>query len=367
MSESLITFLRKKDYKYIRELGQGACGKTVLLLDDIIGEHFVCKKYAPLYSDMRESLFAGFMNEIKLMHRVFHPNVIRIFNYYTFPRDCAGYILMEYVEGETIDKYIAASPQSFESVFRQTIDAFVHLEQCKILHRDIRPGNILVRNDGIVKLIDLGFGKKVEGSKDYNKSITLNWLTTPEEFNSGQYDFSTEVYFVGRLFEHIITEYNIDEPQLLLIIRKMAIYNPRQRINRFSEIKVLLDKASLTVPEFSQSDIDAYRTFVNELVAIPSRIERKSTNIVDVQNVITALEHAYKNSMLEVEIAGRYVLWCFITGSFYSTSKNVYVSTLKDFLMLMKNSEAEAQRIILTNLFFRLDAVPRFDEGEIPF
>jgi hypothetical protein len=43
-----ITFLRKHDYRFVRELGAGACGRTVLLHDPEIDEHFVCKKYAPL-------------------------------------------------------------------------------------------------------------------------------------------------------------------------------------------------------------------------------------------------------------------------------------------------------------------------------
>jgi serine/threonine-protein kinase len=43
----VISFLRKRDYRFVRELGQGACGKTVLLYDDQIEEYFVCKKYLP--------------------------------------------------------------------------------------------------------------------------------------------------------------------------------------------------------------------------------------------------------------------------------------------------------------------------------
>jgi serine/threonine-protein kinase len=93
VSDQVISFLRKREYKYIRELGQGGCGKTVLLLDDVIDEHFVCKKFAPTDSGMRQALYTGFMNEIKLMRNVFHPNVVRIFGYYTFPREFAGFIL----------------------------------------------------------------------------------------------------------------------------------------------------------------------------------------------------------------------------------------------------------------------------------
>jgi len=77
------------------------------------------------------------------------------------------------------------------------------------LHRDIRPANILVDNSGTVKIIDLGFGKQIRATKDFDKSLSLNWwCAVPKEFGLGLYDFSTEVYFVGKLFEDLITHHS---------------------------------------------------------------------------------------------------------------------------------------------------------------
>src|SRR5437773_5451144 len=61
----IVHFLRKRDYRLIRELGQGACGKTVLLHDDLIDEAFVCKKYVPYAESERQKLFESFVREIK--------------------------------------------------------------------------------------------------------------------------------------------------------------------------------------------------------------------------------------------------------------------------------------------------------------
>ena len=47
MQDKIVEFLRQRDYKFVKELGQGACGKTVLLHDDMNDEYFVCKKYCP--------------------------------------------------------------------------------------------------------------------------------------------------------------------------------------------------------------------------------------------------------------------------------------------------------------------------------
>ncbi|HEY9860083.1 MAG TPA: protein kinase, partial [Candidatus Obscuribacterales bacterium] len=103
----IINFLRRRDYKLLRELGQGACGKTVLLYDDQIEEHFVCKKYAPFSEDYREELFSNFVREIKLLHAIHHENIVRVFNYYLYPDSFTGYILMEFINGIEIDKYIS--------------------------------------------------------------------------------------------------------------------------------------------------------------------------------------------------------------------------------------------------------------------
>ncbi|MBZ5499958.1 MAG: hypothetical protein LAP85_26470 [Acidobacteriia bacterium] len=75
--DTIIEFLRKRDYRLVRELGRGACGKTVLLHDDQIDENFVCKKYLPFSESNRQQLFSNFVREIKLLHQIQHPNVVR--------------------------------------------------------------------------------------------------------------------------------------------------------------------------------------------------------------------------------------------------------------------------------------------------
>lgn len=104
MSDNVIEFVRKRNYVLVRELGQGACGKTVLLRDDVIDELFVCKKYSPYYKEHKQEFFDNFLREIKLLHDVYHQNVVRVFNYHLYPEKMTGYILMEYVDGSDIDE-----------------------------------------------------------------------------------------------------------------------------------------------------------------------------------------------------------------------------------------------------------------------
>ena len=219
----VVAFLRRRDYKIVRELGQGACGKMVLLYDDQIDEHFVCKKHIPYSEGHRQELFAGFTREVKLLHRVLHQNVVRVFNYYLYPEQLTGYILMEHVNGLEIDDHLAQNPEQTNDLFLQAVAGFGYLERAGILHRDIRPGNLMVREDGVLKIIDLGFGKKIEHTADFDKSISLNWWCEPPlEFQTARYDFTTEVYFVGKLFQRIIQDNQLARFKYLDVLAAMC-------------------------------------------------------------------------------------------------------------------------------------------------
>lgn len=160
MKGKIIQFIRTKDFKFIEKIGQGGTGRTVLLEDEIINERFVCKKYSPYFEDHKKLFFNNFKDEIKLLHLINHKNVVRVFNYYLYPEENTGYILMEYIKGNKISDFLKENPDKLDDVFRQTINGFQHLEKSNILHRDIRPDNILISKDGIVKIIDFGFSKK---------------------------------------------------------------------------------------------------------------------------------------------------------------------------------------------------------------
>jgi len=102
----IVTFLKQKDYKMINDnLGGGSFGKTVLLQDPFINELFVAKMYKPMYEEIKERYYANFLEEIKILYKLNHPNIVRIYNYYAYEKECTGYILMEYIDGKNIEEY----------------------------------------------------------------------------------------------------------------------------------------------------------------------------------------------------------------------------------------------------------------------
>jgi len=372
MEEKLIEFLRKRDYKLVKELGQGACGKTVLLHDDMINEHFVCKKYCPFSEDNRQGLFTNFIREIKLLHQVYHHNVVRVFNYYLYPDQFTGYILMEFIDGSDIDEYLEEAPEKTNEIFLQSINGFRYLEAHNILHRDIRPQNLMVREDGTVKIIDLGFGKRIQYPEDFDKSISLNWwCDPPEEFGEAVYDFRSEIYFVGKLFEKIIQEKGIDHFKYTGVLNRMCHRNPDSRVQSFSDIEKEIQSNRFFEIDFSKEELENYRVFADCMQHHINKIENGTKYIADFERIQMQLEDTYRSVMLEETAPdSSSIIRCFLSGSYYYRKVGFPVNAVKEFLRLLKSVTQEKRRIIMANLHTRLDSISRYAESEtddIPF
>jgi serine/threonine-protein kinase len=373
MDGKIIQFIRSKDYRFIKEIGQGGTGRTVLLEDEIINERFVCKKYSPFHIEHKKMFFDNFKEEIKVLHKLYHSNIVRVFNYYLYPDDFTGYILMEFIEGHNIDLFLKNNPDKLNDIFKQVIDGFVNLELCKILHRDIRPDNILISNDGLLKIIDFGFSKITDLDTDYNKSISLNWrYNPPKDFEKNIYDYKTEIYFVGKLFEEIITENNFQDFLYKDILKIMTKIDYDDRIDSFFEINRKLISENTFEINFTTVEKYIYQNFADSLINILSKIEYKAEYNTDVKIILTKLHDVYRNSLLEDNIQSvNLVAKCFLKGNFsYYKTQEFKVNTLHEFWKFLNLSSKEAQKIILNNLWQRLDNIlresPKSDD-DLPF
>lgn len=360
MSDNIIQFTKQKEYEHVRNVGQGGLGKTILIRDSEINESFVCKKYEPFDPSLKEEYYENFKTEIKLMYKLYHKNIIRIFNYHLYPKQFTGYIVMEYVEGNIINDYILQNPENISSVFYQTIEAFCYLEENNILHRDIRIPNILVDNNGVVKVIDFGFGKQIFNVADYDKSISLNWwCETPNEFNNKIYDFKTEVYFIGMLFRNIIeeNEINFENPDLL---NKMTQLNDKKRISSFREIKNEIESKGKDIDDlFNVEDKHTYRSFANSLIKTISKIKGKIKFSTDYDSIMKELNDIYKVNMLDEEVLNMTSLINIFINVAYSYKINLKMPiwVLKDFIKLIRSCDEEQFSVLLMNLHNKIKTI----------
>lgn len=376
-----IEFNRPAKYQMRERLGEGACGETVLIYDESMDCNFVVKKYKPYFPQSQSPadfamLLARFNDEARLLFRLNHPNVVRVYSYYDYKEHNTAYIVMEYVDGLSIVDFAHQNPSMLGSIFEKIIDGFVHLESQNILHRDIRPLNILVDRSGNPKIIDFGFGKSLQNvSEDVDKSISLNWwCEIPPEFSRSIYDFQTEVYFVGKLFEQIIKDEEVSGFKYLKVVARMCEQNRDRRYSSFSQIKGDVSAGQFEDLSFSHEETRVYREFANALCYIISSVDPSAKYERDHEKIIASLDGIYRRSMLEENVSSpNRIVSTFLSGAFrFWKQRDFETEKLKDFLQILRSLPNDKQAIVLENLVTRLDGIektkPKIQmDDDIPF
>ncbi len=371
----VISFIKQKDYKNLKWLGEGSFGLTLLLEDETINEKFVCKKYSPLLGVDKEKYYKNFLNEIKLMYKINHNNIVRVFSYYMYEKYYTGYVLMEYIDGVSINKFLNEHPEFVDDIFEQVIEGFSYLESKKILHRDIRSSNILVDYMGYVKIIDFGFGKQTINSKDFDRSFSsLNWwCPLPDDFQHQIYDFKTEIYFIGKLFEKLINDNEITSFNYYQLLAKMCEVNPNKRISSFELIKRNIQKNDDLDDLFSPEEIDTYQTFVDNLDNTIIGVYKDIKYYDDIDIIQKNLSDLCMKVMLEMYVPqNTLILNCFFNGSYRYNSYKIETSVLKNFMRFFKSCTKDKKNIVINNLHTRFDSITRLNDDlltdeEVPF
>lgn len=135
-----------------------------------------------------------------------NPNMTRLLDY--VEKNGEGYLVMEYVEGTPLDVYMKKlgkpMPDDFAiPVFLQMLDAVDYVHQCGYLHKDIKPGNFILRNDMIVKLLDMGVSTRMN-YKDPMVSGTPSFMP-PEQFENGTTGRYTDIFALGVSLFYMLT------------------------------------------------------------------------------------------------------------------------------------------------------------------
>lgn len=383
----IVQFLKQKDYVMINnQLGSGSFGKTVILQDPFINELFVAKKYAPVDDNIKVEFYKNFIDEIKILYKLNHKNIVRIHGYYPYESSYSGYIIMEYIDGETImeylENYIPFDPLPLNSIFSQLIDAFCYLESKSIIHRDIRPSNIMVDKDGIVKIIDFGIGKICKNtsiSDSIASQINRNNANTlPDEYYRSEYTSLTDMFYLGDLFRSILNDDKIIADidfSYRKVIDKMTSKDPRDRYKNFKEIKTLIDKHDFQQLDITKNDKEIYKNFANKAFDLITQVETNTKFQQDPCVFKDKLKDILNNNLFEdsVQNVGDLVSVLFSGRVYFSTNKSISCATIRNFLNWFDNLSEGTQRIVLSNLESKFNQLPRYtsedtiDIDDIPF
>lgn len=369
-----IKFCKPKSYKFIKALKHGGTGKTILMQDTAINKRFVCKKYDPEQKEYEEEFYTRFVDEIEIMYSVYNSNIVRIFDYFLYPEIKTGYIIMEYIEGRDIEEYFQFEEgEHINSVFVQIINAFAYLENNKILHRDVRAGNILIDDSGTVKIIDFGFGKRFNVDEtNEHASILLNWPASkiPGEIWKEVYNVKTEIFYVGYLIKNLIEKYEIDCFKYSILLEKMIVINPDNRISSFELIQKEIAEQTFENIDFTHSEKAIYQSFATDFCSAICKI--KDTLIVerDSMVIIEKLRIILRDNALEQYISQENsLISCFIKSGYTYYKKNILVENVRKFYDFFAKQTNVRRDVVLNNLYGRVSNIPVVDStfDELPF
>lgn len=378
----IVKFLKQKDYLMVNNnLGAGSFGQTVLLQDPFIDELFVAKKYEPYYEDDRKEFYDSFLQEIKIMYKLNHRNVVRIYNYYAYEEEFTGYILMEYIDGQSLpdyleDAYFWSDNEAPDTLFVQLIDGFQYIESQGIVHRDIREGNIMVDKNGVVKIIDFGLGKTFKPVDTTNDSMNdiinrsgLDML--PNEYFEGTYDSKTDMFYLAELFNRLLRTSKMDEHfSYHAILKKMMAADKKDRYSSFEEIKAAIGAKDFSALEISQEDKEIYQAFSNILYDCIARLNPDTVYVSDIDEFSRRIQAVIRSNCFEDYIQNNEELVSIIIrqGFTYYHTKRYSCAIVTRFRDWFEKLVPDSKKLVLNNIISKISTLPvEIPELELPF
>ena len=198
---------RVGDYEIVSILGSGGMGEVYKVRSVISDRMEAMKVLLPnLGSDT--ALADRFLREIKVQAALDHPNIARMNSAQQVGNQLV--MLMEYVEGSTIDEQLHKGPLELSESLHcisQVLDALAYAHARGVVHRDIKPANIMITPSGVVKLMDFGIAR-MQADRQLTKTGTTVgslYYMSPEQINGGQPDPRSDLYSLGVTLYEMVT------------------------------------------------------------------------------------------------------------------------------------------------------------------
>jgi hypothetical protein len=211
------------DYAIRELIGTGGMGQ-VFLAEHKRMQRMVAIKMLPIQRMADEKALERFYDEVRAASRLMHPNIVTAFD--AGESDGVHYLAMEYVDGETLTEIVARngpfSVGAAASLIRQAALGLLHAHRAGIVHRDVKPGNLMRASDGTVKVLDLGLaqmssanmvsenGEPVEdqgiGKKSRGRLVgTLSFMSPEQLEDSDSADTRSDIYSLGATMYFMLT------------------------------------------------------------------------------------------------------------------------------------------------------------------
>ncbi|HET7572331.1 MAG TPA: serine/threonine-protein kinase [Gaiellaceae bacterium] len=199
--------MRAGRYELRRPLGHGAMAVVDLVEDVELGRPVALKRLAENLARDEERR-SRFLREAKLAARLSHPNVVRVYD--VGEEDGRPFIAMEYVEGETLADLVQRCgplpPEQVVSLGIQACRALAAAHAAGLVHRDVKPHNLLLASDGTLKLGDFGIAVGLEGTRLTEAGTVLGTAAylAPEQARGGTVSAAADVYGLGAVLYELL-------------------------------------------------------------------------------------------------------------------------------------------------------------------
>ena len=254
-------------YRIVERIGAGGMGQ-VYKAEDLELSRLVALKFLSREMTRNKTFAKRFMREAQAASALDHPNVCTIYEIRE-TNDGRMFIAMAYYEGETLQARVAEGPLSLDEAVAYALsvaDGLDHAHRKGIVHRDIKPGNIMVTNDGVVKVLDFGLAKLTGRSKVTTSSKTMGTLSymSPEQTQGKTIDHRSDIFSLGvTLYEMITGESPFLADNEAAVVYKILNVDPKPirqiRSSVPERLERIVSKAMAKNPDERYQDIGDLR------------------------------------------------------------------------------------------------------------
>ncbi|MBN2408379.1 MAG: protein kinase, partial [Candidatus Aminicenantes bacterium] len=195
-------------FEVIEELGTGGMGKVYRVFDKKIDEEVALKLLKPEIAADRGTL-ERFRNELKLARRISHRHVCRMFD--LSEEAGTSFITMEYVSGEDLKSFIRRVGHlpvgKAVSIASQVAEGLAEAHRLNVVHRDLKPQNIMIDRDGNARIMDFGIARSLKGKGITGAGVMIGTpeYMSPEQVEGREADPRADIYALGVILFEMLT------------------------------------------------------------------------------------------------------------------------------------------------------------------
>jgi len=188
-------------YQIKHQLGRGGMASVYLAIQESFGRDVALKVLAPQHAPVSE-FSQRFLREARIIRQLVHPNIVTVYD--VGVHEGLHYLSMEYIRGQDLQEACGSlSKRQVIAIIRDVAKALDYAHQKGYVHRDVKPENIMLAEDGRVVLMDFGIARGSDttlGMTKTGRAIGTPYYMSPEQGHGNPVDERSDIYSLGVIF-----------------------------------------------------------------------------------------------------------------------------------------------------------------------